>query len=243
MSRAINAIYIDTGNTLRTVVEDKAFQDHAQQQIVELVGAREAPDAFCRKLNERYEVYKKGVKETRIQAREKELWTRWLLGEFPADKIEPLAGKLTRLWLDQSGRRLIRPDVKKTVMELNKRGYLLGIIANSVSETEIPDWLKAEGLSEYFKEIVLSSLFGRRKPDPEIFVEAARRMNVSPAQCAYVGDNPSRDISGAREAGFGMVIILLEGATLAKEVPTGRFKPDRIIRECFDLLNFFPPRS
>jgi putative hydrolase of the HAD superfamily len=243
MSQAIKAIYIDTGNTIRTVVKDKPFQDHAQQKIVELVGVREAPDAFCRKLDERYEVYKKKAKETRIQATEKDLWTHWLLEEFPADKIEPLAGKLTRLWLDQSGRRLIRPDVKKTVAELNKRGYLLGIIANSVSETEIPDWLKAEGLSEYFKEIVLSSLFGQRKPDPEIFAEAARRMNVSPAQCAYVGDNPSRDISGAREAGFGKVIILLEGATLSKEAPTGRFRPDGFIRECFDLLNFFPPRS
>lgn len=123
---------------------------------------------------------------------------------------------------------------------LHERGYTLGIVANSLSKTEIPQWLEADGLSQYFKAVVLSSNFGRRKPDPYIFLEAARIAGVEPSNCAYVGDNPSRDISGARQAGFGMVLILLEPKTLVKESPRGKNKPDGIIGQISDLLIFFP---
>jgi putative hydrolase of the HAD superfamily len=137
---------------------------------------------------------------------------------------------------------MARPDVKPTLVELHKRGYILGVLANTISETEIPAWLEADGLAPYFEAVVLSVLLGCRKPDPEIYLEAARRAGVEPSHCAYVGDNPSRDILGARLAGFGMAIILLEPTTLQKEPPSGRDKPDHIIRECGDLLNIFPPR-
>ena len=243
MNRNIEAIFLDTGNTMRVIVIDAAFQNRARQQLVQLVGTQETPDTFFQKLSERYEASKKKSKETQFQAPEKELWTRWMLPEFPAKQIEPLAGRLTRLWIDQAGRRVPRSDVKSTIMELNKRGYKLGIIANSISNTEIPDWLEADKLAQYFTAIVLSSKLGNRKPDPEIYLKAARMIGVEPAQCAYVGDNPTRDILGARTARFGMVVILLEAATLQKEPPKERFRPDGIIGEFAELLNLFPSRN
>jgi putative hydrolase of the HAD superfamily len=150
---------------------------------------------------------------------------------------------LTRLWRDHDGRRVPRPDVKDVVVELSKRGYVLGLIANTITETEIPDWLEADGLTKYFKTIVLSSKVGIRKPNPEIYLEAARRIGVKPARCVYVGDNPVRDVEGCRLAGFGMMILFLEPATLAKEPPTGEHNADYTIRECSELLDIFPPRQ
>ncbi len=126
--------------------------------------------------------------------------------------------------------------------ELVKRGYTLGIIANSISTTEIPEWLEKDGLAQYFKVVLLSAQFGRRKPDPYIYLEAARLAGAEPARCAYVGDNPSRDIEGTRQAGYSMVVILLEAATLSKEPPKGSARPDAIISACQDLLTIFPPR-
>jgi putative hydrolase of the HAD superfamily len=242
MNHAIEAIFIDVGNTMRIVVQDEAFQTLAKQQLVTLVGADEAPEAFCERLAERYLVYRKWAKETLSEASEKELWTRWMLPDFPADRIAPLSGKLTRLWRDRDGRRVARPDVKEVVLELSKRGYRMGIIANTITETEIPDWLDEDGLADHFKAVVLSSKTGLRKPGPEIYLEAARRIGVQPARSMYVGDNPSRDILGARLAGFGMVIILMEPATLEKEPPSGENKPDKIIKEFSELLDLFPAR-
>ena len=79
MNRDIEAIFLDVGNTLRVVVIDEAFQAHARQQLVELVGAPESPEAFVAILEGRYQVLRKRAKETLTEASEKEMWTRWML--------------------------------------------------------------------------------------------------------------------------------------------------------------------
>lgn len=239
----IEAIFLDVGNTLRIVLKDDEFMAQARQQLAELTGTKLPVDAFIEMLEGRYQVLRKRAKTQLIEASEKEMWTNWMLPDLPAEVIAPLSGKLTRLWRDCDGRRVPRDDVKETVIELNRRGYLLGIIANTITETEIPDYLEAYGLTECFKTVVLSSKVGIRKPNPEIYWEAARRIEVEPAKCVYVGDNPVRDVEGTRAAGYGMMILLLEPETLKKEPPTGDVKPDHTISEIKDLLNIFPPRK
>lgn len=236
----IEAIFLDVGNTLRIVVEDAEFQAQAKRQLVELTGAQMKPDEFFELLEERYKVLRKRAKTQLIEASEKEMWTQWMLPDFPAEKIAPLSGKLTRLWRDSDGRRVARPDVKSTVIELHKRGYTLGIIANTITETEIPDWLETDGLTGYFKAVVLSSKVGYRKPGPEIYWEAARRVGFEPSQCVYVGDNPVRDVEGGRKAGYGMLIVLHEPATLKKEPQKSEYKPDHTIKSLSELLDIFP---
>jgi putative hydrolase of the HAD superfamily len=243
MNNKIEAIFLDVGNTLRLVVEDKAFMDQARKGLMTLVGAEEPEDAFFKKLDAKWKIYRDQSKEALVEASEKELWTKWLLPDYPSEKIAPLAGKLTRLWRDHDGRRIPRPDVNATIIELDRRGYILGIIANTITETEIPDWMEQEGIANYFKAVVLSSKVGYRKPGLEIYWEAAQRVGVEPAKCAYVGDNPIRDVEGTRAAGFGMVILMLEPATIAKEPPTLEVKPDYTIRETSELLDIFPPRQ
>jgi putative hydrolase of the HAD superfamily len=242
MKNKIEAIFLDVGNTLRIVIEDRDFVTQSKRQLVELTGAPETPDAFHKKLEERYKVLRKRAKEQLIEASEKEMWTQWMLPDFPAERIAPLSSKLTRLWRDCDGRRVPREDVKQTVIELSNRGYLLGIIANTITETEIPDYLETEGLTSYFKTVVLSSKVGIRKPDPEIYWEAARRIGVEPARCVYVGDNPVRDVEGTRAAGYGMFILFYEPATQAKEPSTMEIIPDYTIHEMKELLNIFPSK-
>jgi len=48
---------------------------------------------------------------------------------------------------------------------------------------------------------------------------------------------------GARLAGFGMVIVLMEPATLEKEPPTGENKPDLVIHTLSELLDICPARQ
>jgi len=103
--------------------------------------------------------------------------------------------------------------------------------------------MESDGLTEYFKAVVLSSKVALRKPNPEIYWEAARRVGVEPSKCAYVGDNPIRDVEGTQAAGYGMMILFSEPATLAKEPPNREVKPDCTIQEMRELLDIFPPRS
>jgi putative hydrolase of the HAD superfamily len=239
MHHDIEAIFIDVGNTLRILVKDEPYQAQAKQRIATLVGAQESPESFCELLDERYKVYRKWAFETLLEASEKDLWTRWLLPDRPAERIAPLAGDLTFLYRQTMGHRFAVPDAKKVADELTRRGYRLGIISNTITEREIPEWLVEDDLSQYFPTVVLSSIFGRRKPGPEIFWEAARRAGVAPARSVYVADNPSRDVHGSRRAGFGMVIIMLDPAELATKDLSGENKPDMVIHSLSELLDIF----
>jgi HAD superfamily hydrolase (TIGR01662 family) len=243
MKKDIEAIFLDVGNTLRIVIEDSNFMCQARKDLMALVEAQESEQEFFEGLETRWKAYRTQSKANLLEASEKELWTKWLLPAYPTEKIGPLAGKLTRLWRDHDGRRVPREDVKPTVLELYKRGYVLGIIANTITETEIPDWMEADGLTTYFRAVVLSSKVAIRKPNPEIYWEAARRVSVEPSKCAYVGDNPVRDVEGTQAAGFGMMVLMMEPATLAKEPPSVEVKPDYTIREMKELLDIFPARN
>src|SRR5512135_2803699 len=243
VKKDIEAIFLDVGNTLRIVIEDPPFMAQAKKDLMTLVDARGTEQEFFGQLDQRWKAYRQQSKASLLEACERELWTKWLLPDFPAEKIAPLAGRLTRLWRDHDGRRIPRPDAKSTIVELDRRGYKLGILANTITETEIPDWMESDGVTKYFKTVVLSSKVALRKPNPEIYWEAARRIGVGPAKCAYVGDNPVRDVEGTRAAGFGMMILFAEPATLAKEprmMEVG--PPDYTIHETRELLDIFPPR-
>lgn len=243
MNPDIEAIFLDVGNTLRIVLEEPDFQQNAMQELMRLVGTLESQEAFFEKLETRWKAYRKASKASLLESPEEILWTKHLLSDYPAEKIAPLHGRLTRLWRDRDGRRVPRHDAKETIIELHRRGYLLGIIANTITETEIPDWMEADGVTQYFKTVILSSKVGIRKPDPEIYWMAARQIGVEPAKCAYLGDNPVRDVEGTRAAGFGMMILFDEPATLAKEPPTGEHTPDYTIKEIRELLDIFPLRN
>lgn len=237
----IDTIFFDVGNTLRIVVQDKEFSDEAERELMRLVGTTEPHDVFFGRLNERWNGYREAVKSGHLEVSEMELWSQHLLPDAPSDLICSVAGRLTRLWRDHDGRRVARPDVKDTLAELDRRGYIMGIIANTITETEIPDWMIEDGVARYFKTVILSSKVRLRKPDPEIYRLACRAIGKPPEQCAYIGDNPIRDVQGAREAGFAMMVRIDEPDTLAKEPQEIRQNADYTITKISDVLDIFPP--
>jgi HAD superfamily hydrolase (TIGR01549 family) len=238
----IEAIFIDVGNTLRILVKDEQYQSAARRKIADLIGTSEPPEILSQRLDERYKTYRKWAFETWIEAPECELWTRWLLPDFPAENIAPIADELTYQFRQSMGRRVLQQDAKQVVSELCHRGYHLGIISNVITAKEIPDWLEADGLSQYFKTVVLSSITGRRKPDPEVYWDASRRIGIPPNKCVYVGDNLARDVVGTCQAGFGMIVILMTPQELEKNPPTSENQPDVIIHEFKQLLDIFPAK-
>jgi HAD superfamily hydrolase (TIGR01549 family) len=240
MDRNIEAVFIDLGNTLRILVKDPEHMARARQKIAELVGIDEDPAAFVARLDARYKEYRKWAFENLREAPESEMWTRWLTPDFPAERIAPLGTELTYQYRQSMGRRVVVYGGREVVVELERRGYVLGIISNLIGTREIPEWLEAENFAPYFKSVVLSSVLGIRKPDPAIYLEAARIAGVHPSHCAYVGDNLKRDVTGARAAGFGRVVIMIPPEKLIDEIITDENRPDVIIPEFVKLLDVFP---
>ena len=131
----------------------------------------------------------------------------------------------------------------ETLKELKRRGYKLGIIANTITETEIPDWMCEAGVADCFHTVILSSKVRLRKPDPAIYLLAARCAGSIPENCAYVGDNPVRDVEGALDAGYGCMVLFEDAGTADREGKAPKRLPDYRIKSIPELLNLFLPRK
>ena len=243
MNRNIDTIFFDVGATLRYVVEDAEFSAAADRELMELVGATESHDVFFEKLNKNWKAYRKMAKTVLLDVSEMELWLQYLLPDYPAEVIAPNAARLTRLWRDHDGRRVPHDDVKPTLLELKRRGYKLGIIANTITETEIPDWMCHDQVADCFQTVILSSKVRLRKPDPAIYLLASRCIGTVPENCAYVGYNPVRDVEGAVDAGYGSMILYEDAGTADREGKAPTVKPDYRIKAIRELLDLFPDRK
>ena len=241
MTDQIDAIFFDAGGTLRTRLEDTGQRAASIRKIMDLIGLDAPPDIFSAMLSRRAKDYKRWAVNTKRELAEEEFWTQWMLPDWPAGQVKPLAVQLHQLWRSGRGAHVLRPDAREVVAELVHRGYRLGMISNTTSR-ETPHELEQLGLSAYFETMVFSATFGRRKPDVSIFFEAVRRMGVSAGRSAYVGDKPTRDITGPRQAGFALTIIL-KGPEAAPADPTwAALVPDYVIHSLSELLAIFPPR-
>ena len=243
MNRNIDTIFFDVGATLRYVVEDAEFSAAADRELMKIVGATESHEVFFEKLNKNWEAYRKLAKTVLLDVSEMELWLQYLLPDYPAEVIAPNAAHLTRLWRDHDGRRVPHDDVKPTLLELRRRGYKLGIIANTITETEIPDWMCHDQVADCFQTVILSSKVRLRKPDPAIYLLASRCIGSIPENCAYVGDNPVRDVEGAVDAGYGSMILYEDAGTADREGKIPTVKPDYRIKAIRELLDLFPARE
>lgn len=93
-------------------------------------------------------------------------------------------------------------DVLRT---LAGAGYRLGVISNADGRMEA--LLEKVGLRAHFELVVDSDVVGMEKPDAGIFLEASRRMDLSPEECLYVGDLYPVDYLGATRAGLRAVLF------------------------------------
>ena len=68
------------------------------------------------------------------------------------------------------------------------------------------------GLHHLFHQHVSSALVGVAKPDRRIFELVSDRLGVPPAHVLHVGDDPTMDVRGAKEAGMQTAWFNREGA-------------------------------
>ena len=58
------------------------------------------------------------------------------------------------------------------------------------------------GLYDKFKNVIFSSDFGHKKPDPRIFLEATKQMGLEPEEVMSIGDNFDNDIVPSSRLGM-----------------------------------------
>lgn len=95
---------------------------------------------------------------------------------------------------------------QETLELLRQQGYQLGIVSNR--DEPFGGVLTRYGLSpDHFDLLLAAGEINVWKPAPGIFQHALQRLNLSPAQAIYVGDNFYADVAGARGAGILPVLL------------------------------------
>lgn len=77
-------------------------------------------------------------------------------------------------------------------------------LATSATPVNIVFTLEALNFTDYFKTVVDSTQISRGKPDPEIYLTAADRININPAACIVFEDSLT-GVQGAKAAGMKVI--------------------------------------
>lgn len=95
---------------------------------------------------------------------------------------------------------IVPEDARRLLPELKAAGYLLAVISNR--DKPFHDTLESHGLSEFFQFSLAGGEVDAFKPEPEIFLHALKRADVTAQETVYVGDNYYADVIGSRRAGL-----------------------------------------
>jgi putative hydrolase of the HAD superfamily len=147
------------------------------------------------------------------------LYTRCIGSDFDAWSPKLHLEDLTKLEFDW-----IRMDERRQVViraALAEHGPMDGVVAilevfretgvplavvSSSSHYWVDGWLEKLGLMDFFQEVVCKGDAPRIKPAPDLFMEAARRLRVLPADCLVIEDSLN-GLNAAKSAGMMAWIV------------------------------------
>jgi HAD superfamily hydrolase (TIGR01509 family) len=133
-------------------------------------------------------------------------WSRYFNEELGVDRApeqisEQVAGRVADLYRE---RLPLLPGAEQAV-ELLAARWPLGLASSSNREL-IDLALGLAGIASCFKATVSSEEVARGKPAPDVYLEAARRLAVSPPSCAAIEDSHNGILSAAA-AGMRVIAI------------------------------------
>ncbi len=152
--------------------------------------------------------------------------------ELTAEEIQSIGDRKERLF-----RQLVRGNARPLpgVLDWLARLSTLGVrqaIASSAPQENIDVLVDELGLRDYFQAIV-SGAGMPGKPNPNVFLEAARRIGTRPAACVVVEDAIA-GVQAARNAGMRCIAVTTTNSAeklAAADIVVGRL--DELSEEAF----------
>ncbi len=122
------------------------------------------------------------------------------------------------------------PMVRSTLIKLHEKRIKLGIVSDA---PRLKAWLRlAEmGLTDFFDFVVTHDDTGKLKPHRLPFEAAIKKLDLTPEEILFVGDNPARDIAGAKKMGMKTAL-----AKYGQLFPSGKIKAEYELKSVEDIL-------
>jgi HAD superfamily hydrolase (TIGR01662 family) len=127
----------------------------------------------------------------------------------------------------------LNPCADQLLAQLPKR-LKIGLVSNFTYAPVIYAALRKLRINKFFNVVLVSQDVGWRKPNPNIFQEALKRLGVKADETVYVGDSPLEDIRGAARTGMKTVFVPSQFYSL-ENLHESDDKPDLIVRNICEL--------
>jgi beta-phosphoglucomutase len=98
-------------------------------------------------------------------------------------------------------------------------------LASMNNRRVIDHLLKITNTQQFFKTVVAADEVAKPKPNPDIFLKCAAKLNIKPENCVVVEDSVF-GVEAAKSAGMGCIVVLT-GVYFRSELKKG--KPDLIV--------------
>lgn len=191
----LRAVIFDLDNTLTDFMRMKEVSIDAAIESMIDAGLEMPPAEAKRKLFEIYD--REGIEDQRV-------FDRFLVQEF--GEIDPMIHTAAILGY-RRGREytlVLYPHVKKTLLDLAKRGLKL-VILSDAPRYQAWSRLCYLQLHHFFDHVITFEDTQVRKPDPAPFMKAIELLQMRPDEVIMVGDWPERDMAGASGVGIKTV--------------------------------------
>ncbi len=128
-------------------------------------------------------------------------------------------------------------NTRETLEKLTKKNVRIALISNHPNHQTIKNMLKKHDLAKFFDFIMTSAKYGKRKPDPTIFLYVLEKMGLeSHTDSVIICGDEYADIIGAYRANLKSVLLERKYKfPFEKEID----KPNLIkISDILEILNF-----
>ncbi len=244
MSEAsIRAVAFDLGGTLEEIQYDEALRLEATRGLRELLErlgldpGLPVPELYAA-VTGGISAYHAWREESERELPPERVWAEYILAGrgLDGERLRAAAEELALYYENHFFRRRLRPEAREALGRLRSRGLRLALISNVMARGQVAHRLATYGLEHCFDPVLASSIYGWRKPSPRIFLEAARLLGLPPGACAYVGDTISRDVAGARRAGYGLAIQIHSFLTGISDGDDDTERPDAVVESLLGVV-------
>ena len=182
----VRAVVFDMDGVL---VDTERDWDSSRREVAQALGGRWTPDATTDMIG--------------MSAPE---WSRYMRDELGADaEPDEINRRVVASMLERVGEGPpLLPGAAAAVEGLAARWPLA--VASSANRPVIEAVLDATGLARFFKAVVSSEEVPRGKPAPDVYVAAARALDVDPSDAVAIEDS-SNGIRSAANAGMRVVAL------------------------------------
>ena len=210
----VKAVLFDLGDTLVNTHAAETLQKILQ--VLDIVKSIDSVEHAMMESIKEFEAQKHSNLSAREFYRELNLLHLKHLGITNQAVAEILAEEIDTRWFEFANVHAY-PDVKETLQQLRKKGLKLGLITGGY-EVDIEQMLPRAGLEGFFDVAVGADTTRNRKPCPEVFRYALKKLKVRADEAVFVGDSLERDYQAAKKVGMRAVMINREGKPVADDV-------------------------